>query len=334
MRGRSSAVLLAVLLLFGGGAAADDRWCIYQDNNGVHQVRGYARVPSHARRSARCFEQGDTPPLAQRSLAAPDDITLKGTLRREDMASSVGRIEMRWPRKVETLFGRTPQRAMAEAARAVSRALKSAGFPPELQTLDLNWKVVFLDEELPEQQIPTFLISNCHPAWMTPPANLYFVAQRVAAGCGSSRPSSRVADAQLAHIIIHEMGHAVEHVLLGAHAATDSARSEGFASWFEQFASDFSPVLADGEIRARYLELARSSFARDQNKPFAGSAEDYARASLVFHAIVARRGVRGLVQVYEEIRTRRTAFRSAIERVLKWDQRRLDAEVRRILERG
>ena len=43
------------------------------------------------------------------------------------------------------IFGRTPVRAMQDAAKSVSRALKKNAFPLELQRFDLDWDVVFMD---------------------------------------------------------------------------------------------------------------------------------------------------------------------------------------------
>ncbi len=270
------------------------------------------------------------------NLAAPKDIELKGNIRKEDMASAVGRIRLRWPRKVELLFGRTPQRAMAEAASATSRALKRAGFPTELQALDLNWEVVFMDEQLPEKQIPTFLVSNCHPAWMTPPSNIYVVAQRVAAGCGGAQTSkSSVADSQLAQVLMHEMGHAVEHQLLKNMFGSDRMRAEGFASWFEQYAAQFSSVVPSGATERYYLSLAKQSMLQ-QGPAFAfqGSAHDYARASMYFKAIQEKRGVRGIIDVYQRISKDRIDFFSAIERELNWNRQKIEKEIERIVLKG
>lgn len=301
--------------------------CLYQDAAGeMHQVTGKDRIPSSFRDGSKCFS-----PKQGTYLASPSEIDLKGTVRREDMNSAVGRIELRWPRKVESLFGRTPQRAVADAALAVSRALKSAGFPPKLQTLDLDWHVVFMDEDVPETQIPTYLVNNCHPAWMTPPANIYVVAQRVAAGCGGGRSvRTSVADSQLATVLIHEMGHAVEFQLLEGAGDSDSMRAEGFASWFEQFGADFSAVIPRGSIRQFYSMGARSSLKQSpKGFDFQGSFEDYARASLFFRAIEERRGVRGIVEVYQTMKSERLSLLAAIAKRMGWDVERLQAEMAR-----
>ncbi len=303
---------------------------MYQDDKGViHQVTSRERVPASQREKARCFDNSN-----RQYLAKPEEIELKGTVRREDMVSAVGRIELSWPRKVESLFGRTPQRAMADAAYSVSRALRSAGFPNKLQMLNLEWKVVFMDEDLPESQIPAYLVNNCHPAWMTPPSNIYVVAQRAAVGCGEKRSvRASEADAQLAHILIHEMGHAIEFQLLEGEQANDRMRAEGFAAWFEQYGSHFSSIIPKGTVDALYASAARESLrANPKVFQFTGSFEDYGRASQYFKAVEARRGVRGVMEVYSLMRQEHLSFVEAILRSMSWDQNRLSAEVSKLVQ--
>lgn len=316
-------------LLFVFPALCQDEFCLYQLPDGkVKQVNSKDLIPPELRGNSRCFKtkKGEY-------LAAPQDVKLSGNIRRENMASSIGRIEMRWPRKVEVLFGRTPQRAMADAATTASRALKASSFSPQLQTLNLDWNIVFMDEEMPEQQIPSSLITNCHPAWMTPPANIYVVAQRVVAGCGEQRsPGTKVADSQLAHILLHEIGHAVEFRLLQGFGASDRMRAEGFASWFEQYASDFSAVIPKGSIRRNYYALAKRAFLEQPTISFNGSAADYARASMFFSAIHERKGVRGVMDVYETMIADKISFFPAIEKKLFWDQKKLMQEIMRVLD--
>ena len=191
--------------------AAPEQICVYEAKDGsMQQALNRNKIPYDLRKSAKCYD-----PAQVNNMAAPQDIKLTGTIRTESMVSPVGKIDLRWPRSTEQLFGQTPQRAMSDAASAVSRALKQAGFPSAVQNLHINWNVVFMDENVPETQIPLYLVSNCHPAWMTPVANLYVVGQRVAAGCGGGKsPGSSVGDSQLAQVLIHELGHGVEHQIL------------------------------------------------------------------------------------------------------------------------
>ncbi|RMG39533.1 MAG: hypothetical protein D6719_13000 [Candidatus Dadabacteria bacterium] len=319
-------VLFVAVVLFCNSAAADEL-CFYVNSSGkVKQVNSKKDIPGKYRKSARCVKAPGSS-----NLAAPQDVELEGTTRHENMASSVGRIHLRWPRKVEKIFGRTPQRAMADAARAVSRALKKGGWPIELQRLDIEWQVVFLDENLPEHQIPSYLVNNCHPGWMTPPANIYIVAQRAAAGCGGGRVSTSEADARLAQVIIHEMGHAVEYQLLKDFNPLNRMRSEGFACWFEQYASDFSSVIKRGRVKKFYMALAREAIKTSPGSfYFRGSAYDYARASLYFHAVVSKKRIRGLMDVYRLINSDRIPFFQAVDKRLNWSRKKLENEARKI----
>jgi len=303
---------------------------MYQTSEGKFvQVRSRAKVPLKYRDAARCFDEKPSPYLAK-----PDEINLKGTSRKVDMASSVGRIELRWPRKIETLFGRTPERAVADAGRTVSRVLKQSGFPLALRTIDLDWKIVFMDEELPEKQIPTMLVNRCHPAWMTPPANIYVVAQRVVAGCGGAKPpGSRVADSQLAQVLLHEMGHVLEYHLLQGQVLRNRMRAEGFASWFEQYSSDYSSVIKKGTVKDYYLKLAKSSVGQSPNTfYFGGTASDYARASLYFHAVVERKRVKGLMDVYQTMVDEKIDYFSAVKKKFYWSDKKFGEEVLRVVK--
>jgi len=298
--------------------------CVYPTKDGgTKQVNSWLLVPDEAKPYAKCFD------ASQNSyMAKPDDVSLKGNLREQDIVTPLGNIHLRWPRSVETLFGRTPERAMADAATSINRLLKSSGFPAELQRLSLDWRVVFMDETLPSAQIPAYLVSNCHPAWMTPPANLYVVAQRVVAGCTGERArSSSVNDAQLSQVLIHEMGHAIEYALLHGRNDGDRMRAEGFACWFEQLGSDFSSVNTKGKAKGFYSDLARVAFQQSPNQfAFQGSAYDYARSSMFFHAIVNKRGIKGLMDVYEAMVKENRPFFAAVNEKIGWDTSMLNAE--------
>lgn len=274
--------------------------------------------------------------LAQNSyLARPGDITLKGNIRRERVSTELGNVELRWPRSVEVLFGRTPLRAVIAAARTVRRATRTAAFPREVQQLKPNWQIVFMDEKLPERQIPHNLISGCHPGWMVPPANIYIVAQRVAAGCGGSRPASAsVADSQLEEVLVHEMGHSVEFHILKNEFGRDRKRAEGFATWFEMYASGYSSQINGRELKRE--TYARAKYAVKQNPGsfhFDGSALSYARASMYMAAIVDRRGIRGLMDVYRVMGEQHLSFSDAVEKKLLWKRAQLEKEVLRHMEK-
>lgn len=264
-------------------------------------------------------------------LAKPGEIELSGNVRREIINSPLGSISVRWPRKTESLFGRTPLKALSDAAQTVSKALSRGSVPTELQRLNLPWQVVFLDEDLPELQIPAYLISNCHPGWMTAPANIYIVAQRVAGGCQSTRVGQGVADAELTEVLIHEMGHAVEHALLGQNFGNDRMRAEGFATWFANYASQFSSLLNRRVGDEKLKAAAKLAIQQSPNFVFQGSYLDYQRAASFFRVIEDRKGATEVFAVEQLIAKTGSALMTAIEKRTSWNTQALDHEVRKYL---
>ena len=269
---------------------------------------------------------------ADPQMASPSEINLKGNIRVATLNSALGRIELRWPRAVEQLFGRTPERATVDAAASVNRALNASSFPTEVQHLYQEWSIVFLDASQPITQVPPSLVNDCHPGWMTPPSNIYIVAQTAANFCGGQRVEPSVADSRLAQVLIHEMGHAVEYQLLKDQFARNRMRAEGFASWFEQYANDYSSVIPRGSIKNYYRSMARSSFRGSSQFSFSGTASDYAQASMFFAAIESRRGVSGVVDLYKRMRTQKVDLMPAIQGEMGWDDRKLSEEVIRLLK--
>ncbi len=322
-------LVTAQLLVALTAHAAD--LCMYTDDKGrIIQVNGLDKVPQHFKSGARCLTERATNVGGE--LAAPQEIKLDGNVRKVSLATSLGRMELRWPRKVELLFGRTPERALQDAAMAVNKFLQR-GFPPIFRESP-DWQVVFMDAELPEKQIPAYLVSNCHPAWMTPPANIYVVAQRVAEGCGDEKLKPNVADGELAAVLIHEIGHAVEFQLTGGTDPMDRARAEGFAAWFETVGSDYSSETKKGLTRSRYLRAATLNYSPERAQMFGGGFEDYAIASMRFHAIVGKRGVPGLMRIYKKMAMAEVPFSSALKSELGWNDKILSDEIGAYLKKS
>ncbi len=267
-------------------------------------------------------------------LAPPDEIKIKGTHLSDTISTALGRVQLRGARSTERLFGRTPNRAVAEATQTVSRVLHRAGWPSSVSSLNAEWKIVFLDENLPETQIPFYLISSCHPGWMTPPANIYVIAQRIAAGCGGST-KLRIgdADAEMMLVLLHELGHVVEFHLLGQKQTTDRAQAEGFATWFEYFASASSELTRRGERRkiiGAAIERASKSWAPGE-AVFSATMDGYSAAACPFAAVFAKRGVRGIGQVYKALMEGSPSLEAAIRAATGWNPARLKSEVNSLL---
>ena len=301
--------------------------CVYKEKDGtVRQTRTKSDVPRSYKSSAKCFAVAE-----ETVLAKPDEIELDGNKRVEELSTNLGPLWLSWQRSSEREFGRTPRRAVIDAANTISKALKNGAFPTRIQTLNIPWKILFLDSNLPAEKIPASLIQNCHPGWMTPPANIYIVAQRVASGCGPAHSSASIADSTLTEVLLHEMGHVVEFYLLDRQFIGDRMRAEGFATWFETYAADFSSILNKRTVFNLHLSSAKRSFRDNpKNFTFQGSAEDYARASLIFHAIVEERGLAGLVEVYKVMAKEQLLLFAAVEKALGWNREQLENEVLKI----
>ena len=329
---RAGTILLAGAILLTGQVALSEQdqpeVCIYTNASGsIVQTNSRKEVPSQFRTAAKCFA-----PKTAQTMAAPAEVKLEGSARREDIASALGPIQLRWARSVEGMFGRTPQRAMREASQAISRVLRQSGVPSEFSNLRLEWDVVFMDEEVPDKQIPLQLVTNCHPAWMIPTANVYVVAQRVLAGCnGAQARQSRIGDEQLIDVLLHEMGHAVEFQLLGQRQNSEQAMAEGFATWFAEYASRYSDVARGSGIYSIYKQAARQRLAQS-GASFDGSMSAYALAAAPYHAITARRGLGGVMQVYTVMRTEGLPFEAAVDRALGWNAKKLAGEIQSYLK--
>ena len=292
---RGLSLLFIIGLAFNVSA---EEQCQYTAADG-RIVAGVKResIPEGYRRSARCFQV--------EHLAAPKEVELDGNIRRERAVTALGVMAVRWPRSVERLFGRTPMRALSEAGNVVRRALANTSFPSEVRQLSRDWDVVFLDETIPETQIPFHLISNCHPAWMTPPANLYIVGQRVVAGCGedAEEEGAGVSDAKLLQILLHEIGHVIEAELLAKSFGNDRGRAEGFATWFEGYAANFTSLVSRGAVRAQHEKWARQGLKSGLrlSGPFQGSPLDYALWSMPFRFVEQKRGIGGIANLYQRL---------------------------------
>jgi hypothetical protein len=327
----------ALLLLLPLVAWSQSELCVFTDDRGViQQVQSKDLVPEEHRAGARCFQSSPRILPAAPIMAAPKEVELGPLTRSASLLTDLGSATLRWPRSAEALFGRTPERALADAARSVSRALAQSSFPPQVKNLRPEWQIVFMDATLPETQIPEYLRLNCHPGWMLPPGQIYIVAQRIAGVCGpQDRPrTSQVADAELSRVLIHEFGHAVEAAFFGGYIPPDRRRAEGFATWFESFAADFSSVIPRGQARQEHFQMARSVFPAAFSRSFNGSGPDYAAASLLFHAVVERRGTAGLARVYRILAEQESAdIIAAIRSETGWNDKRLLEEMGRVLEK-
>ena len=80
-------------------------------------------------------------------------------------------------------------------------------------------------------------------------------------------------------------------------------------------------------MQERYRSLIRSREGVGASA-FDGSGEDYAIASLEFEAVVERKGISGLMSVYETMAREHISFYEALNKKYGWDQKDLQREVK------
>jgi len=235
-------------------------------------------------------------------------------------------MDVRWPRQVEQCFGKSPSRAISEAASAVNRALRTGRFDEKMKYARRDWSLVLIDRASAVSQFPMQLSLGGHPGFMVPPNQIYIVVDYISPNC---QPNGDV-DALLTQVLLHEMGHVLELSLLGEREpSADRKRAEGFAAWFEGYSSKFSSTIPGGRVQEMYRSMVQSQ-STVGSQQFSGSGQDYAIASLEFEAIVARKGVSGLMDVYETMNTFQCSFYEALHKKFGWDQKYLQREVKNL----
>lgn len=311
--------LISLLLVAWLGVAHADGPCVYLDENGtIVSVKSVDAAPARYRRAVYCNDGKDA------AIANPADVKLQGPAGRASLSTDLGPMEVRWPRSVEQCFGRSPARAAADAAAAVNRALKSARFSTEVKYARQEWALVFTDRATAIREFPAALTLGGHPGFMIPPSQIYIIADFISPDCAPGG----VADAVLTQVLLHEMGHAVEYVMLGGvQMDTDRQRAEGFASWFEQYSADFASIIPRGSVKSFYRSLASQGLAAPP-AAFSGTAQDYALAALAFQAIVDRKGVQGLMKVYSDMAAQGIPLMVAVEQEFGWDSKTFEREMR------
>lgn len=314
-------LLQTVALVSGVMASASmalaDESCVYVDERGeLVPVRSPHLVPRASRNRLVCKDK------AIHEVAAPEELDVGKDARAAEFITELGPMKVRWSRSIEKCFSTTPARSVGEAARAVNRALKNGRFTSNLKYSRREWTLGFIDKTAAISQFPLSLTLGRHPGFMIPPNRIYLVPDHISANCGNRE----IADHVLTQVLLHEMGHVVEYILLGERQSpVDRERSEGFAVWFEQYSADYASSLPKGQVQAYYASLARSSSA---NQKFSPDPQGYASAGIRFQTIVDRKGVAGLMNVYSLIREQQLPFDAAVERALSWDRTTFERQMR------
>ena len=312
-------VILISAALFGVSDAVSQSGCVYVDERGEMVAKATLRdVPSRFRTQAVCQDK------QPQTIPSAADVSLRGGERDESFVTDIGRMDVRWPRNIERCFSKNPSRAIAEAASAANRAVKSGRFGAALKYGKRDWSLVFIDRASAVSQFPMALSLGGHPGFMVPPNQIYIVTDYISPQCTPEGD----ADARLIQVLLHEMGHVLEYTLLGSsNVPSDRKRAEGFAAWFEGYSSRYASAIPPGTVKNFYRGMVRDQSSVGDGS-FSGSGEDYAIASLEFEAVVARKGVAGLMDVYAKMTEENCSFYEALSKKFGWDARTLAREVK------
>jgi hypothetical protein len=288
--------------------AADS--CVYvTEKREILSAKSLSDVPSQYRSKAVC---NDNEP---KEIPKTDDVKLKGLYRTASFGTDLGKMEVRWLRESERCFSKSPSRIVSEAATAVNRALKNARFATEVRNRRADWSFILIDQASAVSQFPKALSLGGHPGFMVPPDQIYIVVDFIAPQC-DGRPEN---DAKLLQVLLHEMGHVVDFALMnGVETGGDRKRTEGFASWFEGYASQYADEIPKGRVMEMYRDLGKAG-AGIGALNFQGSGEDYGVAAMEFDAVVRRKGVAGLMSLYATMREDRCTFYEAMRKRFGWD---------------
>jgi len=297
--------------------------CVYVNEKGeLEAVSNPSRVPRALRQRLVCKDKGI------HEVVAPEELKVGRDVRSTSFSTELGPMKVRWSQSIEKCFTTSPVRAVSEAAQAVNRALKNGRFTADLKYTRREWTLGFIDRTSAISQFPLALTLGQHPGFMIPPNRIYLVADLISPNCSSNE----IADDILTQVLLHEMGHVVEYILLGERqGTTDHERSEGFAVWFEQYSADFATALPKGQVSAYYAALARSGNTR---RAFSADPQGYANAGMLFQTIVERKGVAGLMKVYAAIREQQLPLDAAVEQALSWDRAAFDRQVQEYRKRN
>ena len=309
---------VSILLLFPVLAVAGDSCVFVTEGREIVSAKSLHEVPVKYRAKAIC---NDNDPQV---IPKTEDVQLKGLYRTSSFSTDIGRMEVRWLRESERCFSKSPSRMVSEAASAVNRALKNARFATEAQNRRADWSLILIDKASAVSQFPMALSLGGHPGFMVPPDQIYIVVDYLAPGCVSGLES----DGKLLQVLLHEMGHVIDFALMnGVVTGGDRKRTEGFASWFEGYASRYAPEISKGSVVTMYHELAQRGGGIGSSD-FQGTGEDYGVASMEFEAVVNRKGVAGLMVLYATMRDERCDLYEAMRKRFGWDPKDLAREVK------
>lgn len=321
-------VPIFVLIALSQQVRADG--CVYiDDTNSIRSADSMSLVPRRYRKAATCRD------IVAGEVAAPHSMDVGRLAREVSFGTSLGTMNIRWARDLERCYRVTPAKAIAEASRTVRQALRVSKLFSEVGQKSRTWDFVLTDRLHAISQVPTDIIRGRHPGFMLPPNRVYILSDFIAQNCQENPISDRL----LAQVLLHEMGHVVEYILLGEPASmSNRERGEGFATWFEHYASGFSKTIGKDRVSENLRKLGmQHQGALGPKGSFDGTALGYARAAMPFFLLVSKKGTGGIARLYRDARMKQVPLHEAVRNVFGWSevvyQKRLDKFTQQFLAR-
>jgi hypothetical protein len=244
----------------------------------------------------------------------------RGRVREFELNSNLGPALLLGQDGVDAALVHGEKGAVAEALSRAYQAMLNADFPPELTAINFPWRIVLLNG-IPRPLHSSMLSSSqCHAAWMGPPATIVVALDRLNPRCYGQMGVGRSKKDALIGILLHEIGHAVEFRLMGrSFGRRQRWHSEGFAQWFELFVSG-SLKGDDVLAQQKKSQASRSYNARWRGELFRGTKKDYLASWSYFSAMVESHGLEGLFAVYQLMDEENLSFSEAAEKQLGLNQ--------------
>ncbi len=259
-------------------------------------------------------------------LLAQPGVTFKKAL----VDTSLGDIAVRWP---TSHTGFVPEQSVVAAAKAVEETLETLSFPYQVSSAPYGWNIVIQPGIPPGAKGRLLQSSDCHTAYMGPPADIVVNYDKLFSPCDASERDIGP-DRILSHVLIHEIAHGIEFRLLGKGFSRRARwHSEGFALWIESLAVEALSSRSGPLLRDKFRSHARSNF-NPAWRPwlFHGTGNDYANSYAMIAVVAETRGVPRLLQIYNEMDRSGLLFQEAASKVLGWDMERWIQEAREFMK--
>jgi len=309
-----------IVLFFINLNLYSEKNCVYFDHlNRKITVKTLNQIPTKFKKLARCGVYKD-----QNNLNKPENISLSGHKRKASFITDFGSVNLRWTADQERYFPSKVKKSVLNSFKTFSKTIRNSEFYTVLKDQNLNWEIVFINDKIPLSQIPSHILNGCHPGWMTPPANIYILTPKIAIGCNMNKKVDNTSTQKqfsakaLEKTLIHEFGHVVENAI--SKNFNDRFRAEGFARWFETFASKNSPFLNKSSLINQNKKYAKYSYIeKPSNFSFKGSYTDYARAFMFFHVLEDLKGTHSILDYYSNFSNQN--FHSYLDKRYKIDDK-------------